>query len=137
MFAAMTRALTDTIAANVRRMREAAGLNQWQLAAKAGCHRNTVAKLETGRSDSVRCVTIEQLAAALDVSVYEILEPIETDPEVVASLFEFLGSELARSKQVTEKEAAQLRGAVWPFGPPRNLLGWLTALDYLRTTSAT
>lgn len=59
----------NTFAARLKRLREAAGLTQQQLADAAGLAQGAVADLERGRRPDPRLSTALALAGALGVSV--------------------------------------------------------------------
>lgn len=59
------------LASNVRQLRKAKGLSREALAVRAGISYATVGRIESGTFPSQR--TIRQLAAALDVTVTELL----------------------------------------------------------------
>jgi transcriptional regulator with XRE-family HTH domain len=62
----------------LRRRREAAGLSQEALAAQANLHRNYVGLLERGqRMPSI--LVAQQLAAALDTTLSELLHEVEQE----------------------------------------------------------
>jgi transcriptional regulator with XRE-family HTH domain len=62
----------------LRRRREAAGLSQEALAAQANLHRNYVGLLERGqRMPSI--LVVQQLAAALDTTMSELLAEVEQE----------------------------------------------------------
>jgi transcriptional regulator with XRE-family HTH domain len=70
------------LAANVRRLREARGLSQQQMARLAGIPRPTWASLEAGAANPTLAV-LERSAAALSVSIEELIGP----PRTAARLF--------------------------------------------------
>jgi transcriptional regulator with XRE-family HTH domain len=70
------------LAANVRRLREARGLSQQQMARLAGIPRPTWASLEAGGANPTLAV-LTRAAAALQVSLEELLGP----PRTAARLF--------------------------------------------------
>ncbi len=61
----------------LRRLREARGWSQEQLAEHAGLNRSYVGEVERGAAIA-SIVTVEKLAAALDVSVADLLCPLST-----------------------------------------------------------
>lgn len=63
----------ERMAAKIRKLREARGLTQGELAEKAGVTREYVARLEAGRYDP-SLSTIERLAKALKVKPAELLK---------------------------------------------------------------
>lgn len=69
------------LAANARRLREARGLSQQQLAKLAGIPRPTWANLESGSANPTLAV-LTRVAAALQVSIEELIGP----PRTAASL---------------------------------------------------
>jgi transcriptional regulator with XRE-family HTH domain len=70
------------LAANVRRLREARGLSQQQMAGLSGIPRPTWASLETGAANPTLAV-LSRAAAALQVSIEELIGP----PRTAARLF--------------------------------------------------
>jgi transcriptional regulator with XRE-family HTH domain len=71
------KALTDkerkSLADRLEQLRKAAGLNQQELADKAGLSMSVVSQIERGKKLDPRVSTIEALADALGVSVDELL----------------------------------------------------------------
>jgi transcriptional regulator with XRE-family HTH domain len=65
------------LATNVRRLREARGLSQQQMARLAGLPRPTWASLEAGRANPTLAV-LSRAAAALQVSIEELIGPPRT-----------------------------------------------------------
>jgi transcriptional regulator with XRE-family HTH domain len=65
----------EQFAANLRELREQAGLSQEALGASAGVHRTEVSLLERAGRDP-RLATIVRLARALDVPAARLLEGI-------------------------------------------------------------
>jgi transcriptional regulator with XRE-family HTH domain len=61
----------DPLPGNVRRLREANNLSQVALAVAAGLSPATVARIEAGQKP--RLETVEQLAGALKVDIWELL----------------------------------------------------------------
>jgi transcriptional regulator with XRE-family HTH domain len=59
--------------ANLKRLRERAGLSQAQLAEAAGLNRVYLARLESGAMSNPSLDTMDRLATALDVSVIDLL----------------------------------------------------------------
>src|SRR5574342_879028 len=72
----------ENLAANVRRLREARGLSQQQMARLAGIPRPTWASLESGSANPTLAV-LKRAAAALQVSIEELIGP----PRTAARLF--------------------------------------------------
>jgi len=70
------------LAANVRRLREARGLSQLQMATLSGLPRPTWASLESGSANPTLAV-LSRAAAALQVSIEELIGP----PRTAARLF--------------------------------------------------
>ncbi|CAG4891658.1 helix-turn-helix domain-containing protein [Paraburkholderia saeva] len=70
----MTMIVRD-LGLSLRRLREARGWSQEQLAGHAGLNRSYVGEVERGRAIA-SIVTVEKLAAALDVSVADLLCPL-------------------------------------------------------------
>jgi transcriptional regulator with XRE-family HTH domain len=86
------------LAANVRRLREARGLSQQQMAKLSGIPRPTWASLETGAANPTLAV-LTRAAAALQVSIEELIGP----PRTAARLF---GASEVRSRR---RQGALLR----------------------------
>jgi transcriptional regulator with XRE-family HTH domain len=86
------------LAANLRRLREARGLSQQQVARLAGLPRPTWSSLETGGANPTLAV-LTRAAAALQVSIEELIGP----PRTAARLFP------AREARVRRRQGAQLR----------------------------
>lgn len=61
--------------ANLKRLRLKQSLTQQELAEKAGMDANYYQKIESGRWNSVRLATVEKLADALDVEMWELFVP--------------------------------------------------------------
>lgn len=68
----MARRRASTLAANLVLAREASGVTQSELAARAGTSRATIAQIESGRGDP-RLSTLGAIADALGVSVFVLL----------------------------------------------------------------
>ncbi|MFT9441980.1 MAG: helix-turn-helix transcriptional regulator [Acetobacter papayae] len=64
--------LIETLAANIRRLRNARNLSQEKLADICGLHRTYVGSVERGERN-VTLSSLEMLANALDVSVIDLL----------------------------------------------------------------
>jgi transcriptional regulator with XRE-family HTH domain len=64
----------------LRRLREAAGLSQAALAARANLHRNYVALLVRGQR-MPRILVVQQLAVALNTTMSGLLGQIEQEPD--------------------------------------------------------
>ena len=75
-----SRALTQTLATNIRTFRKAKGLSQEELAGVCALHRTYVGSVERGERN-VTLSTLEVLAAALGISVAQLLtkKAIEDD----------------------------------------------------------
>jgi transcriptional regulator with XRE-family HTH domain len=86
------------LAANLRRLREARGLSQQQMARLAGIPRPTWASLETGAANPT-LVVLTRAAAALHVSVEELIGP----PRTACRLF------AAREIPERRRQGARLR----------------------------
>lgn len=67
--------LTRILGVNVRTLRHAKGVSQEKLAAICGLHRTFIGSVERGERN-VTLSTLEVLAAALKVSVPELLSPL-------------------------------------------------------------
>jgi transcriptional regulator with XRE-family HTH domain len=78
----MTDDTASNLAANVRRLRDARGLSQQQIAKAAGMPRPTWASLEAGGANPTLAV-LARVAAALSVSIEELIGP----PRTAARLF--------------------------------------------------
>jgi transcriptional regulator with XRE-family HTH domain len=63
-----------TMGSMIRRLREAHGLTQLQLAKKVGVTQSYIAQLESGRRTSPSLARLKRLAKALDVHVSALLE---------------------------------------------------------------
>ena len=66
----------QTISDRVRELRRARGLDQRELAARAGVSMQTVSNLETGRLRDLKVSTLSALARSLGVSPAELLSPM-------------------------------------------------------------
>src|SRR5438105_370867 len=64
----------DMLGAQLRELRERAGLTQQQLATRAGLSWSTVAHIEQGRKPDLRVSTLVRLAGALGVPPTELFE---------------------------------------------------------------
>jgi transcriptional regulator with XRE-family HTH domain len=73
--------LTRILAANVRGFRHAKKLSQEELADLCGLHRTYIGSVERGERNATLS-TLETLAAALDVSVIELLSKRDLNDEV-------------------------------------------------------
>lgn len=73
----MAEDVAQNLANNMRQLREARGLTQQQVAAKAGVPRPTWANLESGASNPTLAVIVK-VANALQVSVEELIGPPRT-----------------------------------------------------------
>jgi len=73
--------LTRILAANVRGFRHTKKLSQEELADLCGLHRTYIGSVERGERN-VTLSTLETLAAALDVSVIELLSKRDLNDEV-------------------------------------------------------
>jgi transcriptional regulator with XRE-family HTH domain len=65
----------QTISDRVRELRRARGLDQRELAARAGVSMQTISNLETGRLRDLKVSTLSALARSLGVSPAELLSP--------------------------------------------------------------
>ncbi len=61
------------LADNVKRYRTKKGLSQDQLARKAGVTYSTLTKLESGVNQNPKVKTLQQIAAALDVTLNDLM----------------------------------------------------------------
>ncbi|MCU0667904.1 MAG: helix-turn-helix domain-containing protein, partial [Myxococcota bacterium] len=94
-----TTATTATnLGANVRRLREARGLSQQQMAKLADLPRPTWASLESGSANPTLVVLL-RVAGALQVSIEELIGP----PRTAARLY------AASEVRVKKRQGAQLR----------------------------
>ena len=99
--ATLATAMDDTaanLAANAKRLREARGLSQQQVARLAGIPRPTWASLESGGANPTLAV-LKRAAAALQVSIEELIGP----PRTAARLF------AAAEVPVRRRQGAALR----------------------------
>ena len=87
-----------TLAANARRLREARGLSQQQMASLSGIPRPTWASLESGAANPTLAV-LSRAAAALQVSIEELIGP----PRTAARLFQ------AAEVRTRRRQGARLR----------------------------
>ncbi len=62
------------LADNVKRYRTRKGLSQDQLARKAGVTYSTLTKLESGVNQNPKVKTLQQIAAALDVTLDDLMK---------------------------------------------------------------
>jgi transcriptional regulator with XRE-family HTH domain len=62
------------LAENVKRYRTKKGLSQDQLARKAGVTYSTLTKLESGVNQNPKVKTLQQIAAALDVTLNDLMK---------------------------------------------------------------
>ncbi len=69
----MFRAMTPTVL-RLKALREAAGLSQAALAERAGVRRETLNRLENGRSGRITLELLDRLATALGVLPGELVE---------------------------------------------------------------
>lgn len=67
-----TKNLTQTLASNVRQLRQRQGISQEELAARSGLHRTYVGSVERGERN-VTLSSLESLAAALGVSARDLI----------------------------------------------------------------
>ena len=68
----------QTISDRVRELRRRRGLDQRELASRAGVSMQTVSNLETGRLRDLKVSTLSALARSLGVSPVELLSPAST-----------------------------------------------------------
>lgn len=102
--------LIDYIGKNVRTLREKASISQYKLAAASGVSRDTIAKIESGRTRSITLDTMEKLATGLGADVDDLLH-FETRTEAAkAFVEEFLASDYARDLAITDEEREWLLG---------------------------
>ena len=69
--------LIEVVAGRVKELRRAAGLEEQELARRAGISLQTVSNLETGRLRDLKLSTLSKIAAALSVSPEELLSPVD------------------------------------------------------------
>jgi transcriptional regulator with XRE-family HTH domain len=102
----------------VQKLRHESGLSQERLAALARIGRTTIAKLETGRSQTMTMESLQKIAPALGTTVTSILamEPASAPESVRKSVSRFVSSYLlspwALRDKPTEAEKARLRKMV-------------------------
>jgi transcriptional regulator with XRE-family HTH domain len=65
------------LARNLKYYRAKLGLTQVDLAQKAGVNRSHLASIESGTQSNTSIRTVEKLAAALGVSVLDLLRPLD------------------------------------------------------------
>ncbi len=70
----MTTKETNTLARNVRQLREKRSMTQDELAAASGVGQSTISQIEAGVSTDARVSTVEALASALGVTVADLLK---------------------------------------------------------------
>lgn len=73
----MAQDVLASFAENLRRLRKQADLSQEELGSRAGIQMADISRYEGGHRDP-RITTVARLAEALDVSITELLEPIDT-----------------------------------------------------------
>ena len=66
--------MPELVGTRIRDLRQAAGISQEELAARADLHRNYVSSVERGHRD-VGVGALHRMAAALDVSLAEFFKP--------------------------------------------------------------
>jgi DNA-binding Xre family transcriptional regulator len=69
--------LIEVVAGRVKELRHASGLEEQELARRAGISLQTVSNLETGRLRDLKLSTLSKIAAALAVSPEELLSPVD------------------------------------------------------------
>lgn len=112
--------MKETFGRRLARMRDEAGLSQPALAAAAGVHRQTIARLEGG-SALPNGTTAAALARALGKSTDELLGTKTVDAKSAAVIDEFLASGEAAKMlpPPSEKEIAWLRENLEVLSGPR------------------
>jgi transcriptional regulator with XRE-family HTH domain len=75
----MDESISSRFARNLRRLREAHGLNQEELAVRADIHRTQISLIEGGRR-MPRLDTLVKLAGALGVTANDLLDGIAWEP---------------------------------------------------------
>jgi len=63
----------SNISKTLRKLREAKGLSQEKLARLADVANNTIIKIEAGKNTNPTLDTLQKIAKALDVSIYDLL----------------------------------------------------------------
>jgi len=79
--------LSMGLADAVRRLRAAAGYSQEAFAAKAGLHRTFMGAVERGKTN-VSLETLERIAGALELHVWQLLRCAETEGETYSKVAE-------------------------------------------------
>ena len=100
-------AMTAAVARNIRRLRAVKGLNQGELAAKAGISRNAFRAIETGEAEP-RVDNLQNIANALDVSLMDIFREV---PEL--KTLRFRSKKTMSAQQRAEREDLVTRVALW------------------------
>jgi len=113
----------------LRRWREARGLSQTKLAARADLNPATVNQIERGRREASP-TTLHKLADALDVSLYQLLEG-EPNPKAQSPLplnseagSELLQRALDAARQDDEKDAHAIARLGASQGVPQSVSGY-------------
>lgn len=123
--------LSRTVAANLKRLRKEAGLNQQALADRAGVHRNTVIAFEKGNQNSIKLDTLEAFAGALNVPVVALLAPIETTG-IEDAKKEIRKFQKSMAEELSEDEIETLARAYWHWGTPKTSKAWFHAIELMR-----
>jgi transcriptional regulator with XRE-family HTH domain len=95
-------------------------LTQGALAKRAGVHRVTVVKLESGKRTTASFSTVHALAGALQVPISALTVPEGVSP-VEPEIEAYLASPYAQIDQPTDEEIDRLRrlpGFYWEESPP-------------------
>ena len=103
----MTDGTSTLLSANLKRLREEAGLSQKALADQSGVPRPTIAHLESGQANPTLSVVLK-VAAALGIGVDELVEPAESKI-VVLTTRTLPAEKTSRVRRVQLAEAGFLR----------------------------
>lgn len=99
--------MTDAVAKNIRRLRAVKGLNQGEIATKAGISRNAFRSIETGEAEP-RIENLRNIADALDVSIMELFREVPS-----LKTLRFRSRKTMSSQQRAEREDLVTRVALW------------------------
>lgn len=77
--------VVDSVGANVRRFRLAAGMSQVQVAERAGLSRRTLVNLEAGEAN-IGLSALDRLAAAVGVTFIDLVRPPAAPDEAIEAL---------------------------------------------------
>ncbi|MBN2561291.1 MAG: ImmA/IrrE family metallo-endopeptidase [Phycisphaerae bacterium] len=111
--------MTDYIARNVRRLRALKGLNQGEIADKAGISRNAYRAIETGAAEP-RVSNLQKIADALDVSIMDLVREV---PQLES--LRFRSQKTLTAQQRAEREDIATRVSLWlrDFNELEDMLG--------------